>query len=496
MDEFGDPGRGGLAVKVFTRRNFAIAGGVLLLAIAGGAAWLAVADFGDLGRRIAEADRDDPGWKMGDLLAAQKADPIPEGQDSAILAAEAVKLLPAGWLADPAQVSDTPGGAQPAQASDPPRGVQLLGLLEKLGPGEALPPGVLAGLEAECQSLGPALAKARGLADRPRGRVAVSVPDVPVLMDFTPVQDLRQVARLLRLDAIRLAAAGDGAGALRDVRAILNEARSLRDVPSLLAQLVRFALDTVAVDTLVRVLGLGAGTSAELAALEALLQAEASEPLGVFALRSERASFHQLMTNAIEKDPSAGGMAGMGSLPIFGPRMIRYYHGHGLEMFAVVVEIARAPDREQLARFDELVGQVQGKQPGASRRSFGILADQLLPALRSAVEGGLRVRTNLNAARVLVALERARLADGKWPESAAALPTAILPEIPQDSFADAPLSADRLEDGWEVASVATRKSPAGARDPRGEIRLRLLDPERRGKPAEQPAIPEGEKSAP
>lgn len=466
-------------MKVFTKRNFLAAGGILLLAMAGGMAWLAVADLGGLGRRIAEADRADPGWKMEDLLAAREADPIPEGQDSAALAAEAVRLLPAGW---PAEMP---------RESDPPRGSKLIELIGDLGTGEALSPSILAGLEAEGQPLEPALAAARGLADRPRGRLAAVIPDDPTSMDLAPMLDLRQAARLLRLDAVRRAAGGDGAGAIRDVRAILNVSRSLRDFPSLQAQLIRFAIDGVAVETLVRVLGLGPGDEAELAALEGVLRAEASDPLGEFALRSERASFHLLMTNAVEKDPARTMIGGMSSTPIFGPRFIRYHHGHGLEMFAVMMEIARAPDHEQLARIDELAGQVRGK-----RRSFGVLADLLVPALGSALEAGLRARTNLNAARVLVALERARLASGKWPESAEALPTAILPEIPQDSFADAPLGADRLEDGWEVSSAATRRSPAGARDPRGEIRLRLLDPGRRNKAAEQPATSGGEKPAP
>lgn len=467
-------------MKVFTKRNALIVAGILLLAVIGGMAWLVTADIGGLSRWIAETDRRDPGWRMEDLLAAQEADPIPEEEDSASLAEEAVKLIPAGW----------PGGSQQGEP-DPPRGERLLDLIDGLKPGEVLPPEVLAGLKAECEALEPALVKARGIADRPRGRLAVSIPSNPILVDLADVQDLRQVARLLHLDAIRRAAEGDGDGAIRDVRAILNTARSLRDVPVLMAQLIRSALDSVAVNTLERVLGQGTASEAELAKLQALLDAEASEPLGVFALRSERASFNSLMVGWADGRQGVG-MPGLHKIPIAGPALVRHYHGGGLEMFSAVMEIAAAPDHEQRALFDELEQEMKGMRPGVRQRSFGTLADLLVPSLRSALEAGLRTRATLNAARVLVALERARLAGGKWPKSVDVLPRAILPEIPEDSFADAPLRVIRLEDGWEVGSAYQVKRPDGSKDPKSEIRLRLFNPERRKFPMEQPATPEGD----
>ena len=85
--------------------------------------------------------------------------------------------------------------------------------------------------------------------------------------------------RLLVADAAIRAHDGDCDGALDSCRAILGTARSIGDEPFLISQLVRFAIDAVALKSVRRALGQGESSEAALARLQNLLTDELAQPL-------------------------------------------------------------------------------------------------------------------------------------------------------------------------------------------------------------------------
>ena len=85
----------------------------------------------------------------------------------------------------------------------------------------------------------------------------------------------------------------------------------------------------------------------------------------------------------------------------------------------------------------------------------------------------------------LIALERFRVANGRWPDSLDEVPKTILPETPIDPFTGQPIRIARVSDGWAVYCVGCDLEDNGGNlDPRvaGQVpRLRLgVPPPRRG----------------
>ena len=59
-----------------------------------------------LAEAIAAADRDDPNWRIDDLM--EHREPIPDLENSALVVADVVSLLPENWPSGPARSSANP----------------------------------------------------------------------------------------------------------------------------------------------------------------------------------------------------------------------------------------------------------------------------------------------------------------------------------------------------------------------------------------------------
>lgn len=256
-------------------------GVLLLVAVSGSAAW--VGD--ELADAIAEADRLDPCWQYKDLLPKRAAARPPDPQNGAILAKRAIRLIPAGWKPGPGDAERLSIGPD-----EIPSGYRLSRALELLDPMDPIPPNLFTGLRSDLKALAPAVAEARKLVQFPKGQTRFQPDTNPLNTRLTYAQDLRYVARLLQADATLRAADG----AIRSIQATINAARSLGDEPTAISQLVRMAIDGVAVASLQRVLAHGAAQDAALAAIQAELMREADVQRLVFAARRERASFLDL----------------------------------------------------------------------------------------------------------------------------------------------------------------------------------------------------------
>jgi hypothetical protein len=430
---------------------------VLVLLAAGllGAGALAYVWYAaDRARReaIAEADRLDPGWRLAELEAARA--PVPDAENGALQVQAADALLPTPWLPPPANNST---GLED-DIDQVPGPVRLGGPLSRT-------------LRAELAKAAPALTPARRLAEMPRGRYDVTWARDGMGNLMPHLEQMSQVARLLRLDAVLRAHDGDVDGALASCRAVLNTGRSVGDEPAPMSQFQRLSCQRLAVKGLERALAQGEPSEPALAAVQRLLEEEEKEPLLLIARRGERALIHQFLQVAeagrIDR-ASYNIRSATGSYRV--DDMLDGGRAHGahaayLRYLTEMVEIAKLPPEQQAERL---------RRPGLEPPAHAI---KLLEALTDGGKdfGGARFHANralLRCAAAGVAAERYRLANGRWPDRLEALVPAYLEAVPADPFDGRPLVYRRLPDGVVVeAPGAAGRNEGASGTPAAAFRL-------------------------
>jgi hypothetical protein len=453
-----------------TGKRWIVIAGALLLAVV---AVLLVGMYlwdRSLQEAIAETDRLDPGWRFDDLEAARA--PVPDAENGAVLVLAAAKQMPHPWLAPPP--SGDPGGLEGRLAELP--------LPQRPGEADATE------LRAALTKVAAAVATARGLADWPRGRYTLVWAKDLVGTLMPHVQEAREVARLLALDALQRAFDGDMDGAVRSCQAALNAGRSLGDEPSVMSQLSRAVGTRQVLHSLEQTLAQGEASAQALEDLQRLLAAEAEEPLQLLAARSDRVMFYQCLevmrTGRFQR--AAYGMASSAMGPTvddLGDRLrAKSCQPAYLRYFNEVVEITKLPTEQQQERLQEL------REP---RENLPKLLEALTrggewPRLAQTFH---RNKAQLRCAAAAIAAERYRLVEGRWPESLDVLVPRYLAAVPTDPFDGQPLRLKRSEDGLVIYSVGVDRKDDGGNisrewdQPQGtDVGFRLWDVGQRGKP--------------
>lgn len=418
-------------------------------------------------------DREDPGWRLEDLQAARR--PIPDEENSALVLEEAIRLAPTARLVNE----------------------RLYDVFHEIPPGRQLSSDQATTLRAELSGLAPALAEARKLASLPRG----CRPE-PWVLDWEAkanrrVGVARYVLVLLTFDAMLRGQDGDADGALASAQACLNGSRSSGEEPALISQLVRAAFGRLATGSIERVLAQSSPSCDSLAALQTLLEDEASQPLFQVGMRGMRAisakTFQAVRSGRLSAADAFGPLPPVIGLHI-GPfdldrvigqvRIAAGDHATAMEYLTRQVEITRLPDDEQMARFQELDDELS-RQPA--------LAHLVSPS-RRLTEVFIQWRATLRCAVCGLALERYRRDHGRWPQTLAALSPEYLKQVPADPFNGRPLSFARVPAGVAVYSLLPDGTDRKGRCQPGpfstneagkalNVGFRLWDPERRRRPA-------------
>jgi hypothetical protein len=119
----------------------------------------------------------------------------------------------------------------------------------------------------------------------------------------------------------------------------------------------------------------------------------------------------------------------------------------------------------------------------------GVPADIQVPAHDVAGLGFLRVKALLRVARVMVAVERFRLAHDRWPDAIDVLIPTYLGAAPIDPYTGRELILRKLPDGVAIYSLGSELADDGGQfEPRGtdnlgfDLGYRLWTPEVRGRP--------------
>ncbi len=426
------------------RLRWIIAAAAFLVAVPVGLyVYLQYAFERELREAIAEADRPDTGWRFEEMEAARPA--VPDAENGAALVLAAHGLMPANWLAPPAN------GATPLYAR-----------LADMTPAQRPIDEDLNELRAELAKVGAALDKARELADRPRGRYTV-VWNEDLIGTLVPHLDsVRQVVSMLTLDALLRSWDGDHDGAVRSCQAALNAGRSVGDEPMGVSQLVRAAAAAAVVRALERVLATGTASPKSLEEMQRLLTQEAAAPSLLIAMRGARVCYHQpldlMRTGRFNRDvykmmPSMLGSTGD---ELIDRRLAQACEAAYVRYGPAMVEIAKLPTEVQEEHFAALV------EP-----------DQKLPRLLYGLTGGSqgaklarsfqRTQAMLRSAAAALAAERYRLAEERWPDSLDALVPRYLPVVPIDPYDGRPLRMRRLADGLAVYSVGPDRTDDGGK---------------------------------
>jgi hypothetical protein len=302
------------------------------------------------------------------------------------------------------------------------------------------------------------------------------------------VQEAREVARLLALDALQRAFDGDMDGAVRSCQAALNAGRSLGDEPSLMSQLSRAACTREALHALEQTLAQGEAPAPALEDLQRLLAEEAEEPLELRAARSDRVMFYQCLevmrSGRFNRAGYALAPSALGpTVDDVGDRLkAKSCQPAYLRYFNEVVEISKLPTEHQQEQLAAL------REPRENLPKFleALTRGGEWPKLAQTFHRG---KAQLRCAVAALAAERYRLAEGHWPESLDALVPRYLAAVPTDPFDGQPLRLKRSEDGLVIYSVGADRKDDGGNvsrqwdQPQGtDVGFRLWDVAQRGKP--------------
>jgi hypothetical protein len=382
---------------------------------------------------MAAADKDNPYWRLDNLMAHREK--VPDAENSALVLARVVELVPEEWPEIPAHEA----GSAPSGKNAVAVAYEQLDALD----GNVRPDNTVTSvLRAELKARESALTLARTVAGYERGRHELVLAPIVTETSLRETQEARRVARLLATDAALRAEDCDVDGALQSCRAILATARSIGDEPALISGLVRVALDSLAIKSLVRVLGQGEPSDAALVQVEALIVDEHAQPRLLTALNGERAMTDDVLRRAEE------GKIGLSKL-LPGRTAYRVFinvtggltgeRAFALELMNEAVAIARRPTFEQpglMARWEKNTSDLRWK--GLRRPFSASLGLQVVPSVYAAGIACLRSRAELGAAAIMIAAERVRRRTGKWPAAIKEIDRSMLPKAPADPFSGAP----------------------------------------------------------
>ena len=421
-----------------------------------------------LAAAIADADHDDPNWRIEDLMAT--LEPIPDDENAAHVVAEVVATLPEGWL------SAAP--AKPGQQSPPPSAIrQALEQAAVTADNRRLDPATAATIREELAAHADIVAMARPLAAAHRGRHELQIALNPLNTSLPHTQASRDVARLLAADAVNLAEDGDLDAALDSCRGILGVSRSIGDEPFLISGLVRIAIQSVALMTTRRVLAQGEPSDVALARLQTMILEDRADPFFLKEVQGERAALEALIRRIRNAELAIGSLSGgksdapVAAISPWGLLMFDNQRALGLKWMNALVDIARQQPSKRpalLKTWSAEYTEVKNEWFAAFTSTLPLL---MMPAMDAGSNAHLRSQAELGAMAILLAAERRRRRTGAWPESITAIDPAILGEPPLDPYSDRSYLIDRPDGQFLVHSVGINlRDEHGAYDPKPSIK--------------------------
>ena len=274
-----------------------------------------------------------------------------------------------------------------------------------------------------------------------------------VTFTFMPnLSEMRNVVRLLELEAVLHAEDGDGAAATHSAISGFGIARSLAKLPTIVCQLFRGGCQNVAISTIEQVVNRAELTDEQL--LDLIEHVRESERVSDF---SHAFVGGRCVGIAFIKDPEGiyPGLLG-GDIPVLVRPVLALYNAVGMaEADAVIyldlmdgyMKSTKLPLHERQQAVDAVSAKLQ------STSKAHVLLHEIMPALSRATSIELRTIAHLRTTDASLAVQRYRLASDKLPDKLADLVPTYLESVPKDPFDGNELRYKRLESGFVVYSI-------------------------------------------
>lgn len=262
------------------------------------------------------------------------------------------------------------------------------------------------------------------------------------------LQEARNVARLLTLDAHVAAHSGEYARAHRDCLAIFRLAESLRNEPTLISQLVRMAIFAVGCDVTLELMPHCDWSDAELARLQATIVSITFREPTQAAFQGQRALALTTLNTTV-------------------PAALRNANAlETLRMFETVISALDGPWQDALQQSREVNARVAalGSSSLSRIKYMGVMLHA--PAFEQAVVAAVRNEARRRCMVAAVASGRYRLEHGNWPASLSEIEERDLGTAEQKSLLTDPLAEALLRyrvDGDRILiySVGTDRTDDG-----------------------------------
>lgn len=331
--------------------------------------------------------------------------------------------------------------AEAIKASLPPEIAQMVSVASNAPPAE-----VLLGMLAQRRE---ALERLREAARRPGCNFKLRYGEgLDCLLD--QFRAMKQFGIALSFAAVVEQAAGRNDDAMADILATFRWADAAGSEPLLISLLVRFAIAELGVQAIWDGLAAHRWSEGQLAILDAALAKRNLIAASRRSLSGERA----FAIAALSNRPLSPGLGepGVGTSEW---AALRYMPSGWI--YQNEISIARTLEERVLAHIKttedggwidlKAAGGAAAVRPGNGKfRLYSALADMLVPAVSNALRTVAAAQATSQMARIAIALERYRLANGSYPAQLVDLVPKYLPMLPVDPVNGAPFLYRVLED--------------------------------------------------
>ena len=302
-------------------------------------------------------------------------------------------------------------------------------------------------------------------AKRPAARYPIDLSE-GLTIQLPHLAQVRDSARLLRLEAMLAADEGDTALAMDAILAALAAGESLREEPIVISQLVRVACFSITRDALEHVLSVASFDEEQLGILDAAF-ARAEDPEAFArALATERTLGlwgydHPEQLFADGGDPTLDRFVPGGTLTAIRVAELVGFQDRDrlryVNYMNELIELSTHPTWEAIPEADRLVESIDDSL-------LPRVSQALVPHLTRTVHSHAQGLADLRCAQVAIAVERYRLVYGEAPERLDDLVPSFIEAVPTDPFDGAPLRYQTEGDGYLLYSVWRNQRDDGGRE--------------------------------
>ncbi len=415
----------------------------------------------ELQAAIAELDAEGP-WRWEDIVLARP--PLPEKDDIKAAIKKARSLTPGTFWSNH----------------------QVREKILELAPSAQISRDDWNVFDGQMQTFNEALAECAVLRQNPDGRCRIPWAAAPHLTYYDQAQTVRELASLLQASAYWHAQLGDLDAALDDCLATLRAGRALQDEPGFIPQVVRIAIESLAIAAAQRVIAQGQPSSPNLERLQRGLSDFDAHAAMVNAIRGERAAVVGFYRALAEEQVKLRDLFPMRrQTSVFEDWIATFEYratsnesqAWSLRHFTALLKALELLEPERSARCVQLEKE-EADPPGVAKLRMRDLHKVYSAHLRSLAQS--------RCAIVALAAERFRRDNAVWPENLTEVVPKYLEGLPDDPYAVRPLQLRFAEDGIVVFSVGPDGNGSGdyqevrsAGRPAIPYEFRLWNPDKR-----------------